>query len=154
EDSYLIRVALELPNAEHAATIVNAVVESYLGYNKDYKHSANAQLKASLKLQHEKLQNDIRTKYHELQALHQKGTVEFAKPNPALSISTSNEDPAQPTFSSRTEGAAIPPAVGDSIRDPAHPMFLSLPEESFQQIVDQAVKAEIAYLDAVSNLEA
>ena len=38
EDSYLIRVALELPNGDHAAKIVNAVVDSYLSYNKDYKH--------------------------------------------------------------------------------------------------------------------
>ena len=48
EDSYLIRVALELPNADHAAKIVNAVVDSYLSYNKEYKHGANAQLKANL----------------------------------------------------------------------------------------------------------
>ena len=41
EEAFLIRVALELPNAEHAATIVNAVVDSYLEYNKDFKRSAN-----------------------------------------------------------------------------------------------------------------
>ncbi len=103
EDSYLIRVSLELPNAEHAAMIVNAVVDSYMSYHKEYKHGANAQLKSSLKLQLEKLENELKTKIGELQASHQKGTVEIGKPKLYIGPPESFENSAQPTFSSLTE---------------------------------------------------
>ena len=86
ENTYLIRVALELPNGDHAARIVNAVVDSYLSYNKEYKHGANAQLKASLQLQLEKLKNELKTTSGVLQALHQKGTVEIDKPKLNLGL--------------------------------------------------------------------
>ena len=128
EDSYLIRVALELPNGDHAAKIVNAVVDSYLSYNKEYKHGANAQLKANLQLQLEKLQNELETKSGELQALHQKGTVEIDKPKLTLSASKSNEDPAQPTFSSLTE-------------------------ERVQRMVDQMVTTDLELIAAKAALE-
>src|SRR5262249_6576165 len=103
EDSYLIRIALELPNGEHAATIINAVVESYLKYFNEHKRGANAQLKVNLIDQRGQLEKQLDVKRGELRALHQKGTVEVAKPKLNLSVSKSEEDPAQPTFSTLTE---------------------------------------------------
>ena len=48
KDAFLIRVALGLSDGNQAAKIVNAVVQSYLAYNSEYKRSANRQLRASL----------------------------------------------------------------------------------------------------------
>ena len=129
EDSYLIRVALELPNGDHAAKIVNAVVDSYLSYNKDYKHGANAQLKANLQLQLEKLENELETKRGELQALHQKGTVEIDKPKLNVGATENDGDRTQPTFS-------------------------SLPAEQIQTIVDQMVKSDLELIATRAALDA
>ena len=41
EDTNLIRVGLELTDAEEAVAIVQAVVQSYLAQNKDYSRNAN-----------------------------------------------------------------------------------------------------------------
>jgi len=128
EDAYLIRVALALPNPEHAATIVNAVVESYLAYNNDYKRTANKGLKDKLNTQLEKLGNDLRAKRNELQALHQKGTVDVAKPKLNLSASKSDEDPPQPTFSSLTA-------------------------ERVQTMVDQMVRTDLELVSAQTALD-
>ncbi len=129
QDSYLIRVALEMPNGDHAAKIVNAVVDSYLSYTKDCKHGANAQLKSSLKLQLEKLQNELNTKNGELQALHQKGTVEIDKPKLTLAGKKNGGDETQPTFS-------------------------SLPAEQIQTIVDQMVKSDLELIATRAALDA
>ncbi len=130
EDSYLIRASvLELPNGDHAAKIVNAVVDSYLSYNKDYKHGANAQLKASLQLQLEKLKNELKTRSGDLQALHQKGTVETDKPQLNLGRKENGGDGTQPTFS-------------------------SLPAEQIQTIVDQMVKSDLELIATRAALDA
>ena len=129
EDSYLIRVALELPNGVHAAQIVNAVVDSYFSYNKEYKHGANAQLKSSLKLQLEKLQNELKTKNGELQTLHQNGTVDVAAHSVKVGEARNNGDEPQP-------------------------MFSSLTADRVQTIVDEAIKTDLGYLDALAQLEA
>ena len=47
-DAYLIRVALELPDPNQAAAIVNAVVRSYLSYNSEYQRGRNSTLRANL----------------------------------------------------------------------------------------------------------
>ena len=99
DDCYLIRVALKLPNPTHAATIVNAVVDCYLSYTKEYKHGANAQLKASLQLQLAKLQNELKTKNGELRALHQKGTVDVAAHSVKVGEARNNGDEPQPMSS-------------------------------------------------------
>ncbi len=44
-DSYLIRVALELPDGKEAATILNAVVNSYLLYHGEHTRSGNSSLR-------------------------------------------------------------------------------------------------------------
>ena len=61
-NAYLIRVALELPDGNNAATIVNAVVHAYLVYNGEYTRSANSAFRQSLVSQLEKYRFAIREK--------------------------------------------------------------------------------------------
>ena len=128
EGAYLIKVALELADAKHAKTIVNAVVDSYLKYNAEYMRSGNATLKKSLTAEFEKTQKELEVTSRALQALHDKGNVEPVKPPLNLSAPTSDEDPAQPTFS-------------------------QLKEERFQTIVEQMVRTDLELIAAQAALE-
>ena len=78
KDAFLIRVALGLSDGNQAAQIVNAVVQSYLAYNGEYKRSANRQLRASLDEQEKKLKDEVKEKEAQLKALYAKGTVDAA----------------------------------------------------------------------------
>jgi uncharacterized protein involved in exopolysaccharide biosynthesis len=99
-DSYLIRVALELPNGAEAAAIVNAVVNSYLAYNGEFKRGENSKLRASLSAQRVKVWNEIKIKREELKALYRRNVVSSVSP---LNDSGNEGDPTRPTFSSVTE---------------------------------------------------
>jgi capsular exopolysaccharide synthesis family protein len=79
KDAYLIRVALELANGNEAATIVNAVLSSYLAYNGEFKRGENSKLRASLSAQRDRIQNEIKVRRADLKALLLKGTVNPAK---------------------------------------------------------------------------
>ena len=48
EGAYMIRVALELPDANEAAVIVNAVVETYMRQNNAFNRGKNMSLQKSL----------------------------------------------------------------------------------------------------------
>ncbi|MFI5458447.1 MAG: polysaccharide biosynthesis tyrosine autokinase [Isosphaerales bacterium] len=124
----LIRVALELSVPEHAATIVNAVVQSYLEFNKEYERSTNSTHKASLTAQLVILDSEIKKMTGELRALYKKGTVEVAKPSLTLSVSKSEDDTTQPTISSITE-------------------------EHHQRLVDEMVRTDLALIEAQAILE-
>jgi len=123
----LIRVALELPVAEHAATIINTVVQSYLVFHNEYERSANSTLRANLTAQLERLDNEIKTKTGELGALYKKANVEVAKP-PLLGLSKRDGDPTQPTFSTVTE-------------------------EHVQRLVDEVVRTDLALIEAQAILD-
>jgi uncharacterized protein involved in exopolysaccharide biosynthesis len=68
-DSYLIRVALELPDGNQAATILNAVVHSYLEYHNEHQRSSDSTLRKSLADQLEKYQVQINEKRAELRKI-------------------------------------------------------------------------------------
>ncbi len=68
-DSYLIRVALELPDGNQAATILNAVVGSYIQYNGEHQRSGNSTLRKSLADQLEKYRTQINEKRAELRKI-------------------------------------------------------------------------------------
>jgi uncharacterized protein involved in exopolysaccharide biosynthesis len=125
EDAFLIRVALELPNAEDAATIVNTVVESYLSFNRQHKQTENSELiknlEEQLKILHAKLEEHKKS----LKELVDKGTVEFSPPR--LAQSTDEETP---------------------------PMFDSYIEKHVNRIIDQMVKTDLELIEAKSVLEA
>ncbi len=105
------------------------MVDSYLSYHKEFKHGANAQLKANLQLQLEKLKNELKTKGGELQALHQKGTVEIDKPKLNVGATENDVDRTRPTFS-------------------------SLSTEQIQTIVDQMVKSDLELIATRAALDA
>ncbi|MFI5455144.1 MAG: GumC family protein [Isosphaerales bacterium] len=128
DNAYLIRVALELADGNHAATIVDAVVQSYLIYNTEYERSANSTLKASLTAQLQILENEIKKKTGELAALYKKGTVEVATPSLTPSVPKNNGDTTQPTFSAVTE-------------------------EQVQRLVDEVVRTDLALIEAQAILD-
>jgi uncharacterized protein involved in exopolysaccharide biosynthesis len=76
-DSYLIRVALELPDGNQAATILNAVVHSYMQYHGEHQRSGNSTLRKSLSDQLEKYKTQIDEKRAELRKIMQRGTVDL-----------------------------------------------------------------------------
>ena len=79
KDAYLIRVALELPDRNQAAAIVNAVVQSYLLYNSEHERSGNSALRKSLAEHHNQNQKQITEKRDELRNIYKKGTVSLQK---------------------------------------------------------------------------
>ena len=104
DGTYLIRVALELADGEHAATIVNTVVDAYLRQNNEFNRSNNMNLQKSLQAQLDKLEREIKEKKEELDKLVQDGKVVLGKPplNPNA-LKNDNDQTLQPTFSSLTE---------------------------------------------------
>ncbi len=111
-DAYLIRVALELPDRNQAAAIVNAVVHSYLLYNGEHQRSANSTLRKTLAEHLEQYKKQIGEKRDELKGLYEKGTL-VAVPGISLNASGKVSDPAQPRLSIVTASQAI--RVADDI---------------------------------------
>ena len=70
-DSYLIRIALELPDGKEAATILNAVVNSYLLFHGEHTRSGNSTLRKSLAEHLEEYKKQIGEKRDELRTLVQ-----------------------------------------------------------------------------------
>jgi polysaccharide biosynthesis transport protein len=81
KDAYLIRVALELADKKQSMAIVNAVVQSYLEYNREHQRSGNATLRKSLAEHVEEYKKQITEKRDELKAIYQKGTVSPPREN-------------------------------------------------------------------------
>ena len=73
-DAYMIRVALESENAQEAATIVNAVVESYRKNNDEYTLNANTRLRKSLADEEKRLDALITQTQASLKALIERAT--------------------------------------------------------------------------------
>jgi hypothetical protein len=99
KDAYLIRVALELPNGNEAAAIINAVIDSYLAYNGEFTRGGNSMLRASLSAQREKIRNEIKLKQGELKTLLRKAKLNVIP----LNDSGKQSDPTRPTFGSVTQ---------------------------------------------------
>jgi len=120
DDAYLIRIALEMPDPEHAATIIDAVVKSYLDYTKEYKRTTNGLLTTDLKGQLKLLDEQIASKQKDLRALYAKGTVKVSKPG------------------------LTPKNDGDSTQ----PTFVSYTQEHVQSMMDQMVKTDLELIEA------
>jgi len=100
--TYFIRVALESKDPNEAATIVNAVVDSYLDENLRHIQSRDATLRANLKEQLSILRGEIERKKRELQELQEKGNVQVDKPKLNLSAQK-NEEESEPIITSIDE---------------------------------------------------
>jgi capsular polysaccharide biosynthesis protein len=129
DDANLIRVALESTEPADAATIVNAVVQSYLIENTRYNRSGNKELRESLSKQLEKLQDEIKTKKERLKELAKKGRkAAVLKPNTMLNAQ--NEyDPTQPSLSIVTP-------------------------EQYNKLAESLIACDLEYLEAMAQLEA
>jgi polysaccharide biosynthesis transport protein len=101
-ETSLIRVGLELAQAEEAVTIVQAVVASYLLQNNDSSRSANRELTERLKTQLSKLGGDIEGKKTALKELVKKGKIAVLKPEEILN-NDKNADGPQSTFKKVSE---------------------------------------------------
>jgi len=124
-DAYLIRIALELPNAEDAATIIDAVVKSYLEYTKEFKRSTNWVLIADLKGQFKLLEAEIAAKKQKLKALYGKGTIKVSKPD----------------FTPKKDG------------DSTQPTFVSYTQEQVGRMIEEIVKTDLELITARAALD-
>jgi polysaccharide biosynthesis transport protein len=130
KDAYLIRVALELPNGNEAAAVVNAVLESYLAYNGEFKRGENSKLRASLSAQREKIQSEIKLKQGELKGLLQKGTLNLPKAELNRDLGKNAENAAdQPVFETITAGQR-------------------------ERLADEMLRTELEYIKVESDLAA
>jgi polysaccharide biosynthesis transport protein len=103
EDAFLIRVALESKDAGEAATIVNAVVESYRLYNERYTLSANMNLRKVLEKEQSILKTKIEAVHADLKALLDQGRVSVPSAKDILIKRTNDDDSTQPTFNNLGE---------------------------------------------------
>jgi uncharacterized protein involved in exopolysaccharide biosynthesis len=127
--AYLIRVALELRDANQAAAIVNIVVHSYLNYSIDYERGRYAILQELLHREHEGIQKKIREKRAELlERLVSKG-------------------------SGNTAGTPLILNESGKAADPTQPVFSGLTDEISQQIASEMVKTDLELIKAQAMLE-
>ena len=139
----LIRVGLELPDGNQAATIVNAVVHSYLAYNGEHAQSASATLRYSLTRQLEKYREAITEKRAELKVLYQKSRVDVLAGSNSLNDSANASDPTQSPLAMVTEAQA------ERIRDELINTDLELIKA--QSILDTAQAANKPETDPVAR---
>ena len=126
-DAFLIRVALELPDGQEAAAIVNSVVDTYLDVNVKYKQDNNAGQRSTLQEQLKKLESEIKAKKAELKPFYAKGTVDPPKP-------------------------ALNPGAPKNEFDPIQPTFSTLTEEHVQTIINELIKTDLELIKTQSTL--
>ncbi len=101
--TYIVKIALQSPDANEAAAIVNAVADSYLDENLRYAQSWDAALKASLSKQLRSLSEKIERKKAELRELHRKGNVQVSKPSLNVNAPNTADDDSLPAFTAVDE---------------------------------------------------
>ncbi len=127
KDAYLIRVALELGEKDHAAAIVNAIVHSYLEYNGEHQRSGNSNLRNSLTDQLKKYKNEIDEKRAELKKILVNGQIAVRRP--FVTNESGKED------------------------DPARSPLASVTEAQFQKVADELINTDVDLIKAQSILE-
>ena len=128
DDANLIRVAMESTDPAQAATIVNAVVQSYLTENTRYNRGGNKELRESLSKQQEKLQDEIKANKERLKALIKKG-AKVAVPKPTEMLNNKNDT--------------------DSIQ----PAFKTVSEDMLHRTMHDMVQTDLALIETEANLE-
>ena len=81
-NAYMIRVALELPDATQAAAIVNSVVEAYLVQNTVFNRGINQNLQEILKAQLALLETKLEEKKNEWKTMVEQGKIKVPRPAP------------------------------------------------------------------------
>jgi succinoglycan biosynthesis transport protein ExoP len=103
DNAYMIRVALELPDAIQAATIVNSVVEAYMAQNTIFNRSFNKNQQVILESQLTKLQGLLAEKTKEMEKMASEGKFTITKPQFNRPNSALPDESDGPTFSEVTE---------------------------------------------------
>jgi polysaccharide biosynthesis transport protein len=103
DNAYMIRVALELTDAQQAATIVNTVVETYMMQNTIFNRSVNKNQQTALEQQLAQVADRLREKTNEMQkkVSESNATVATAKINSG-SKDEGEQSPTGPTFTAVT----------------------------------------------------
>ncbi len=95
----MIRVGLELPDGKEAATIVNAVVRSYMVVNGEYMRGRSRTQKTALTASLAQFGNEIKQKTAELNVLYAKGSFDASKLERNPDASKNELAPGQPAVS-------------------------------------------------------
>jgi succinoglycan biosynthesis transport protein ExoP len=103
DNAYLIRVGLELPDPQQAATIVNTVVEAYMVQNTIFNRSVNKNLQETLKAQLVTLKDKLEETTKEMQKMVTEGRFKIDRPKLSPSMAGDDRDQVQPAFSEITE---------------------------------------------------
>ncbi len=130
DNTYMIRVALELADADQAATIVNTVVETYMMQNTIFNRGVNKYQQEALKSQWALLEDRLKAKKQEMEALLHEGRVATVRPT------------------------LRPGALNNSDGKTDQPLFSEITEEQFTKLTDEAMRSDLEYLDAANQLEA
>jgi uncharacterized protein involved in exopolysaccharide biosynthesis len=127
-NAHLIRVAMKLPDGNQAAAIVNAVVHSYLAYNREYRRSKNSILRTSLEAQAMNFKTEINDKQAELKALYERSLFDLHRP---LVFDESGEH-------------------GDPTRSP----LVAITEAQAERIADELINTDLELIKTRSILDA
>jgi polysaccharide biosynthesis transport protein len=131
DNAYMIRIALELPDANAAATIVNSVVEAYMEQNTIFSRSVNRNLQETLKVQLVTLQRALTETGKELAELDRRSMRGDARP---------------------VLDADALKASGDA--ETFHPAFSRITPEQYAKLLDEMLRCDIEQADAISRLSA
>ncbi len=104
DNAYMIRVALELTDAQQAATIVNTVVETYMMQNTIFNRSVNKNQQTALEQQSALVADRIKEKKKEMEKMVRQSKAEFSPPriNPG-SKDEHDQSSSGPTFGQVTQ---------------------------------------------------
>ena len=128
-DAFLIRVALELPDGNQAAAIVNAVVRSYMDFNTVYERGTHKNQKADMSARLASVTSEIKNRTVDLKTLTQKGTVDAPRASELSRPSTATDD-----------GGTTP-------------TFSRLADQHVQAMISDMVKTDIELLEAQASLD-
>jgi capsular polysaccharide biosynthesis protein len=127
-DSNLLRVALELPDGNQAAAIVNAVAESYLEYCGEHQRSGNSTLRNIVSEQLVRYKIQIDEKRAELRKIYEKASISIG------SLRASNKSGKE--------------------SDPTRSALVTITEAQSQKIADEIINTDLDLIKAESILEA
>ena len=103
DNAYMIRVALELTDAQQAATIVNTVVETYMMQNQIFNRSVNKNQQTALEQQLALVADRIKEKKTEMEKMVRESKADFSPPRINPGSKDENDQSSGPTFGQVTQ---------------------------------------------------
>jgi polysaccharide biosynthesis transport protein len=104
DNGHMIRVALKLPDANQATTIVNSIVEAYMMQNTIFDRSVTKNLQETLKAQLVTLEKSLTETKNEMEKMIKEGKFKIVRPNFNPNPGRDDRDQAvQPAFPAMTK---------------------------------------------------